>query len=589
MPAIKIIGMDQNPPSSDVVVARFPVWEQLPIDGVAITAKVGHPRLGAAIPLDTHMWAPTLLPWSGFQTALTAFQTAFATATKLTHNFLKLRLTTPEELNEPPIDPFNKSMVDTALENVGNAARLAYEAGFEGIILDGEPNSFSTAQNLWKYSVRPFAANKTSAEYNAQWRLIGEQIANKISDNFVNCPLIITLGWEQWNKTNNPPQVTDNYYHYGYWLAGMFDGRRNGLRLIDMFEDSYNRWLQANFVTDTGVVAAGPTIITGNPFPAGYIFEKANSTFIDYPAGNTFMAASPWTGNNFTPTTFQDAVAVGSVYGTNEYFILYQQDIALFTVPRTIDSSWINSIYVGRQRSFNDQGPQTTDMPHVITDLDPSMFDLADNFRIVSVVDRKGITYSEVAAGKGPLFKTAGVNGLPSFFYTIANVEALIADAVAALVPATADWGFTSYTVLAPAAFPATQSFFSFGRNATTNPTVRGQITSAPAYAVQRSDDAGSSIIVTAVGAAVTTPRVIVIANDGIACNIYISGVLAATNVTQDVGVATFNQYTQGAARGNTMTQHFGGHIARQILANKCHGHEEVIYWTNRLNKQYKL
>jgi len=175
-------------------------------------------------------------------------------------------------------------------------------------------------------------------------------------------------------------------------------------------------------------------------------------------------------------------------------------------------------------------------------------------------------------------------------FFTAANSEALIGDAVAALLPTFQDWPFFISMVLQlTTAGGATFCPLHFGRN-NVNGGLRLQVTSAgPAWACQRADDAGSSTIVSG-GTANTSAHILSAISDGTHLTLYVDNAVVGTPYSaQNVGVTTFTQATFGAARANTNSQFFGGHVGRTIMGITQPGLNTMFDLNRKLANQYRI
>ncbi|MHC4212373.1 MAG: hypothetical protein ACYSWP_03260 [Planctomycetota bacterium] len=209
--------------------------------------------------------------------------------------------------------------------NTAFIASAVYETSLAGICFDPE-DYFSSC---WHYPSRKYSATKTFAQYQAQVRLRGQEMAAAIKAacpgrdfvmlfTFANSLPFLSTDW--WGH----PLSEDTYGLLPAFVDGLLDEACGEIRIIDGLESCYPHITLAQFQGSVSNYEDGATLSTD---PSRYLscVGVGFGTWMDYRSDDFGWYADPcdFHLNHFTPETFNQAMENSTDLG--EYSWIYTQ------------------------------------------------------------------------------------------------------------------------------------------------------------------------------------------------------------------------------------------------------------------------
>lgn len=611
----KMVGYDQNPPTTTFVKANIDAIEASLGEGLVMAVPVTHPVLGST-QLHNCCWTANVISPEGLRAAK---EEILSTNFRLKQdNFILTGLHTSRTLGERPISFFSP-VIDALFETFGNIAEFCKQTK-TSILWDGEPDrSFTTpGWSVWKYANYLDAGGEDVGfdVWCAQIRHCARRWMTRMQEINPHLQIAFTFLYDQGNTELNLDPEDRTYGGYNHWLNGVMDVKLPSVKLIDYFEASYNYKTLAKWTGVDGVGLWNSKTDTrwvdpANPQSDRFDAQRAGALRLDYMDSGTYDLND--IENNYFKyddivTTIKAATQGtpgngGSDAFSQEYLFLYQEDFKLYTVPRTIPRMAERAVREGRSETFIQMeklfdlttGP--TELPGLIARLRPGGITetYANDALVTSATDQLGNVYTEAGATR-PVFKSDPFStGVPSFRFTAGSLTKLVCDAIAALIATTPaeDFPYAIIAVVKPSAVSgATFTIAHFGRNATTNPTINLRIDSNSDLTSTRKEDGATSTPITFAASITTALQILGVTSTGIGAALYRNNVqLISSPLSQDVGVMTLNQFTVGASRGNspTINNYFSGDLVDLLIYKQMPGIEELRWLGRGLGHHYQI
>ncbi|MHC4478852.1 MAG: hypothetical protein ACYTEL_24745 [Planctomycetota bacterium] len=254
-------------------------------------------------------------------------------------NFVRLRENSFFRLNSSgwntPPDWFDSDF-NSVVSNTSFMADAVYQTDLAGIAFDPE-DYFSSC---WHYPSRKYSGTKTFAQYQAQVRQRGRQIAAAIKTvcpgrdfvmlfTFANSLPFLSTDW--WGH----PLSEDTYGLLPAFIDGLLDEACGQIRVIDGLESCYPHMTLAQFQGSVSNYQDGATLSAD---PSRYLscVGIGFGTWMDYRSDALGWYTDPneFHLNHFTPQTFNQAMNISTDLG--EYSWVYTQvpDWYLGAVPK---------------------------------------------------------------------------------------------------------------------------------------------------------------------------------------------------------------------------------------------------------------
>ncbi len=243
-------------------------------------------------------------------------------------NFTRLRENSFFRLNTSgwyaPPDWFDTNF-NSVVSNVTFMASAVYQTSLAGIAFDPE-DYFSSC---WHYPSRKYSATKTFAQYQAQVRLRGQEIAAAIKTacpgrdfvmlfTFANSLPFLSTDW--WGH----PLSEDTYGLLPAFIDGLLDEACGQIRIIDGLESCYPHITLAQFQGSVSNYEDGATLSSD---PSRYLscVGVGFGTWMDYRSNDFGWYTDPndFGLNHFTPETFNQAMGFSTDLG--EYSWVYTE------------------------------------------------------------------------------------------------------------------------------------------------------------------------------------------------------------------------------------------------------------------------
>jgi hypothetical protein len=557
-----LINFDSATRSTATVKTYAAKYEQMPFDGMLVNALFVNAMHSVAQPVSTWFMSTYTIDWPSLATSLSDAQTTVFN--KFSQNLLKLQVVV---VSKYAIADWMSESIRAMIWNARMAARFARQAGYRGVFIDFEPDNTTATRKIFNYSDRPFASTYTFAQYKAKAKLVAQQMMEAFQDEYPNIRVVISFGYEQCIKENNPPIETDNYGLYASFLDGMFDARAGQCEIHNYFEDGYGHYDQANIDYDNGIQNAPNHNVLGTKYyGAGY--HKGYSSFQD----------------NLTNAQLAEGLPIIINDGIQRYSFIYSQ-AAPFMGPTGVPTATAATIAVvnaarvtvGFQTAFD---PAT--IPNCIGNFNANnMTGFANNDPITSYTDSQGIVYTQSGSNR-PLYKTSGIAAnIPGVDFTAASSQSLICNALATALQGaqTSDIPFTVIMSAKLKTAGANYGLFGWGRSATTNPALNCQQASTNFLRLTVTDDAASSSNANAdVTNTDTSAHIFTWIYSGTVVNMRQDGLddIAAHYVTIDKGVMTLDIARIGARALNTPDLFADVVINRIAIYNQALGLDAV-------------
>ena len=612
----KMVGYDQNPPTTTFVKANIEAIEASVGEGIVMAVPVTHPVLGS-VQLHNCCWTANVISPEGLRAAK---EELLSTNFRLKQdNFILTGLHTSRTLGERPIS-FLSPVLDALFETFGNIAEFCKQTKTK-ILWDGEPDrGFTTpGWSVWKYA-NHIAAGGEDIGFEAwkdQVRHCGRRWMQRMQEVNPYLEIAFTFLYDQGNTELELDPEDRTYGGYNSFLNGVFDVKKSTVKVIDYFEASYNYKTLAKWTGVDGVQLWNSKTDERwtdpeNPQSDRFDAQRAGALRLDWVEGEGEYDLEDIENNYFgyddIVTTIKAATqgtpgSGGADAFSQEYLFLYQENFKLYTVPRTVPRMVERAIREGRSETFIQMeqlfdlttGP--AELPGLICRLRAGGIEesYANDALVGQATDQLGNVFTE-SGGTRPKFKTNPFGtGVPSFLFTAGDLTKLVCDAIAALLaPALAeDFPYAIIAVVKPSAVSGgTFTIASFGANVASgvNPIVNLRIDSNSDLTSQRKENATTSTPITHAASITTALQILGVTSTGIGAALYRNNVqLVSSPLSQDVGPQSFDQFTVGAARSNILNNHFSGDLVDLIVYKQMPGIEELRWLGRGLGHHYQI
>jgi len=262
-------------------------------------------------------------------------------------NFTRLRENSFFRLNSSgwnvPPDWYDSDF-DSVVSNVTFMAEAVYETSLAGICFDPE----DYFDNCWHYPSQKYSATKTFAQYQAQVRQRGRDIALAIMGacpgrdftmlfTFANSLPFLSTDW--WGH----PLSEDSYGLLPAFIDGLLDEACGQIRVIDGLESCYPHKTLAQFQGSVSNYEDGATLSTD---PSRYLccVGIGFGTWMDYRSNDFGWYTEPneFGLNHFTPEEFELAMDIST--DLSEFSWVYTEipDWYMGTVPKAYRDALAN-------------------------------------------------------------------------------------------------------------------------------------------------------------------------------------------------------------------------------------------------------
>lgn len=234
----------------EALPSAIDIWQQSGLDGICFSLHYHDTEKGEAQNMAFKWWDVDPRSYEDFGKEI-AILKGIKNWGRLTDNFL---WTSSHVVGKRPPDWFSDEDWETVLKNTRLAARLAREAGFKGLVLDGEAYggaSYGVFRAPWSY--RQYAAGDYSISGEAEPRSFdavrkqvkarGKQWAEVLTQEYPEIVLFILPGlyevsWQELHRTKKRLEEIDT----GLWpsfLDGVIAGLGERVKLVDGNEATY--------------------------------------------------------------------------------------------------------------------------------------------------------------------------------------------------------------------------------------------------------------------------------------------------------------------------------------------------------------
>lgn len=565
----QLVCLDAARRSCSTVKTFINKYEQMPFDGGIFDATFTSGQISGNQALANWVASTYAVDWASLATSLSDAQTT--TFRRFSENFV---LTKTSIVTGYALMDWWSEDVRAFIWNMRMAARFAKAAHFRGVFFDPEPDNIAGLR-LWKYTDRPYAASKTFSEYKTRVKQIGQWTMEAMQDEFATMQLTIAFGYEQAIKQHNPPEEGDNYGLYGSFLDGLFSAKSDLVEINNYYEDGYASFQDATFNFDLGVqLDPDQGIATTSRIPASYVRGFASS--VDLLTSTNLQAGIQKGIDSVTQAGLSQNIV-------EHYAHVYSNAAAFFGASGVpgVSNAVINAVEAARVTVGFNRAFDPALLPGLIMDFRPSQMGLANNDPVTSYTDSTGLAFTQ-SGGNRPTFKTDGIaTGVNGVLFTAASSQSLVCDALAGRLVGTADIPFTIVLVVKLASLGTSYSFWSVGRDATTDPDFSVRQASTNFWRFHIQDDAGGNLTTTMATASDTNAHVLTACTSGTLLNFRADGSNAITTnpyVAQDYGTMTLNKARLGCLANNVESLFLNGTIGRVVMYDRCYG-LDAIRW----------
>jgi len=323
-----------NSSSVSSVVANHTYIDTLPFDGIMVKFPDYQDVLSQSYVANYAKLFNQLSPMKGL-------------LQKVTHNYASVL-----GGNTTPPDPF-----DDWTQEINNWVILAEairDAGMEGIFFDNEEYNV----HIWQYPANcKYASTKTASQYQQQWRLRGQQVAQAILAQWPTFKMMHLIGPNR--SVHNVPAGAmfqgDPDWMGGYFFMGMFAGAPG--HIINGGELYYNRtvsqfanWLNFDQTTLTQPPQS-PPLISSSLFSTWQ--AQNNQLFGIYDQDTVGSPA-------MTPSVLQQTITNALPY-VNTFVWNYSENLDWLTPGAGASNNWIPAVWNARHAAgLPDPGATST-------------------------------------------------------------------------------------------------------------------------------------------------------------------------------------------------------------------------------------
>jgi hypothetical protein len=257
---------------------------------------------------------------------------------RLTDNFLRVNI------YPATVDWFDD--FDAIIDNMEALARLAYQLGFGGIMLDTEQYP---GVEIFDYTKQKYKNQHDYAAYDAQVFLRGQEVMRALNRGFPGISVLYTFGLSTGAQFGGGRDLLP-YTGSGLltaFIEGMIDAAGETTTLVDAFEASYTYTQEAEFLAAYKLIKDFTRdVYARNPTAYGEATQAGFGLWIDQGCGDAGLTSSMC---GFTPESFQSTVELALKY-SDRYVWIYSQSINWHT-GEGIPPEWQTAIDSFRQEN----------------------------------------------------------------------------------------------------------------------------------------------------------------------------------------------------------------------------------------------
>lgn len=319
-------------PSLQEMTDVIEAFQQTPFDGLILDIATPNDRRGLAWTVfgdqrvDQAQLDRLVERFSGFNWG------------RLTDNFLRVNI------YPATVDWFDD--FDAIIDNMEAIARLAYQLGFGGIMLDTEQYP---GVEIFDYPKQKYKNQYDYAAYDAQVFLRGQEVMRALNRGFPGISVLYTFGLSTGAQFGGGRDLLP-YTGSGLltaFIEGMIDAAGETTTLVDAFEASYTYTQEAEFLAAYKLIKDFTRdFYARNPTAYGEVTQAGFGLWIDQGCGDAGLTSSMC---GFTPESFQSAVELALKY-SDRYVWIYSQSINWHT-GEGIPPEWQTAIDSFRQEN----------------------------------------------------------------------------------------------------------------------------------------------------------------------------------------------------------------------------------------------
>lgn len=569
--------------------------EQQPFDGLIIDFMYQDPFYGLVNGSFEHICNSYAIPWTLLGTPVTdLLNTNFV---KFTQCFIRGNIATPAQVGAPIVNVFSASASQAYLNNIGMVARLAFQGGLKGILLDAERYNSSS---FWYYPNLNHAY--TFAEYQDAYFNLGKLAINRIQAEYPGCTIMMPIFYDQ--LRNGPQDMSLNLYGlFPKFLDGMFSGCEGATTIVSPTELGYCHKLPQDFDYDIFVQTPPNVPFLGADVLQQYnIFhEKSISTWIDCPGtGFNFIDVNL---NYNTPAQFKYNV-LQILNRVPRYCVVYNQ------APRwwnyTVGVNQMPIPYVTALAEVRGEVYPPIQPPFDINNLsgiqfyyNPLTLSLSDNDPVSSFPDSSIAAHNATQSSPSarPIFKQNAVGtGLSMLQFTSASSQFLVIDPAVATAMAGLNKPFTFACVMKAASNnPGARQIFAGMGKAGGPATMGWGISAAQRWIATRvadnsnSDQKNSTTFINTPPTA-DTLHVFAVRSNGTNIDMWIDNAPILTSVTQNLtGPSSFDTAYMGAIMDSTTGSYFNGLLGSMAFCSSFLAQGDLFALVQFLAEPYNI
>jgi len=305
----RVLAMGSHVPTLQEMLEQIEAWQQTPFDGLILNIATSKDSRGLAWTIfgdqriDQAQLDRQVERFSGFNWG------------RLTDNFLRVNV------YPATVDWFDN--FDAILYNVEAMARLAYQLGFAGIMLDTEQYP---GIEIFDYPKQKYKDQYDYAAYDAQVFLRGQEIMRALNRGYPGITVLhtfgLTIGAQFGGGRDLLPHTRAGLLTP--FIEGMIDAAGETTTLVDAFEGSYTYSQEAEFLAAYKLIKGFTRdFYARNPAAYGEVVEAGFGLWLDHGCGDAGLSS---TTCGFQPESFQNAVDLALRY-SDRYVWIYSQTV----------------------------------------------------------------------------------------------------------------------------------------------------------------------------------------------------------------------------------------------------------------------